>query len=157
MKKSLIILLMLSIPFIAFGQGKPTLPEIQKVLKYYYDGQGQPVVLVDKKLCEGTFKEGDEKYNCMNEYVDNTLSKDEKAIIWMNFFGPEAEKYSILVQFDRNGITRHSTALSITGSIRYRANANIVTSTAGKWKINIYMDGEEKTELLGSVEYKVNK
>jgi hypothetical protein len=155
MRKFLLVCVLVFSATFAYAVDSPTTQEIQKVVNFYFNGQGGGVVLVEHKLCEGIHKEGDEKYNCKNEIPTGSIAKGEKGILWMNFFGPEGDKYDVLVQFSRGGLVRHTTPLKVAGAFRYRANASLLTKKPGNWTVKIFNDAGDEAKLLATTKYTV--
>ena len=135
----------------------PSPMEVKKVLDYYYQGQTQPPILVDLKLCESIFKEGDEKNNCENVIDVNSITNGTSANIWMNFLVPKDTTASILIQLNQKGITRATRNTSISGSFRYRTWKKVTFNRTGDWTLKVFYENEDDVQELYSATLNVKE
>ncbi len=154
--KRISILAMLSIcaPFLAFSQTTPSADEVRKVVQFYYNGKSG-VYLVDIKLCEGVYKEGEQKNNCKDEITSGEVFSGDEVIVWMHFFAPDGAKETVLVQYNRNGITRRTSSHTVRGAVRYRVWVPFKVEKAGNWDVKVVYDGETDTKIMGTIPIKV--
>ena len=142
------------VPFLAFSQTTPSDDEVRKVVQFYYTGKSG-VYLIDIKLCEGVHKEGGQKNNCKDEITSGEIFSGDEVVVWMHFFAPDGAKESVLIQFNRNGITRSTSSRDVRGAIRYRVWVPFKQSKAGNWDVKVVYDGESDTKILGTIPIKV--
>ena len=70
-----------------YAQTKPTPESTLSVLNFYFNGQGQGVILADMKVCE-TIEENE----CVENIPANALKKDEQYMIWMMYVVPRGDE-----------------------------------------------------------------
>lgn len=141
-------------PLLAFAQTTPSADEVRKVVQFYYNGK-TGVYLIDIKLCEGVFKEGEQKNNCKDEITSGEIFTGDDAVVWMHFFAPDGAKETVLVQYNRNGITRRTSSRKVRGAIRYRVWVPFKVDKAGSWDVKVIYDGETETKIMGTIPIKV--
>ncbi len=130
-----------------FAQSKPTPESALSFLNFYYNGQGQGVVLADMKVCT-TIEENE----CANNVAADSLKKDEQYMIWMMYVVPREDKVdNIIVQFNQNGITRYTKLVSVSGSIRYRTWKSFILNRVGEWEIKVFHDMEDRVDVLNKL------
>lgn len=141
-------------PLLAFAQTTPSADEVRKVVQFYYNGKSG-VYLIDIKLCEGVHKEGEQKNNCKDEITSGEIFTGDEAVVWMHFFAPDGAKETVLVQYNRNGITRRTSSHNVRGAIRYRVWVPFKVEKAGAWDVKVVYDGETETKIMGTIPIKV--
>ena len=130
-----------------FAQSKPTPESALSFLNFYYNGQGQGVVLTEMKVCTAI-----EENECANNAVVNSLKKDEQYMIWMMYVVPREDKVdNIIVQFNQNGMTRYTKQVSVSGSIRYRTWKSFSLNRVGEWEIKVFHDMEDGFDVLNKL------
>ena len=137
-------------PLLAFSQTTPSDDEVRKVVQFYYQGKSG-VYLVDIKLCEGIHKEGDVKNNCKDEITSGEIFSGDEVVVWMHFFAPDGAKETMLVQYNRNGITRRTSSHNVRGAIRYRVWVPFKVAKAGNWDVKVVYDRETETKIMGTI------
>jgi len=152
----LVALMILITPLTALAQGRPTAEEVRKVINFFYEGE-HGAVLIDVKICRGVHDDGEMKHECKDDITRETIQVDEEVLVWMNFFAPLNKKQNILIQFNKNGVTRDTKELAITGATRYRSWLKFKPSSAGRWEVKIYYDGESGAEVLSALPVPVAK
>lgn len=142
----LLLLLLLAFTNI-HAQTKPTPETTLAVLNFYFNGQGQGVILADMKVCK-TIEENE----CVENIPANSLKKDEQYMIWMMYVVPRGDEVKdIIVQFNQNGITRFTKDVSVSGSIRYRTWKSFSLNRVGEWEIKVFHDKEDGIEVLNQL------
>ena len=152
MNNKLLCLLLSLFSFSALAVDVPSAAETKKVLDFYYNGQGQGVVLFETLLCKEIAKEGDNKNNCSEVITNGTATKGEAVNLWMAYLVPNGEEnQNIIVQFEHKGVTRMVKNIQINGSIRYRTWRKISFNKTGSWTAKIFHEKGDDTILLNSV------
>lgn len=140
--KQLLLLIAALVSF-SFAAETPTSAEAKKVLDFYYNGTG--VVLADMVICEKV--EGNQPVNPVDPSM---LVKGQQYMVWMSFIVPQdAKNEAILIQFNKNGVTRSLKNATVNGSFRYRTWKGFVPSSEGNWEILISNEkGDDLVPLL---------
>ena len=137
----------------AWASEKPTVSEVNKVMNYYYEGTGNPI-LREIKLCADIEKQGETKNECTEAISE--VGVGQQAFVWMNFFGPQNKEYKgIIVQFNRKGLTMVTRTLDITGSLRYRAWKRFKPAKAGNWEAKVLVETDAGYEEMGKISFNV--
>ena len=156
MKKiGLLLFLLFCLPSILLAQEKPTPPEAQKVIDYYYQGKGMGAVLVAYKLCAQIYEEGPYKYECQEVVTGGQIEKDREVFLWMNFLVPAGDQPDIIIHFKRNNKVRSVSNLELPGSLRYRTWKKIPTERLGDWEVSIIQELPDTDLNLGQLQYSV--
>jgi len=131
---------------------KPTAAEVKKVLDFYYQGQGQGVVLIESMFCREVATSGENKNECIDPPLSNTsISKGETVNLWMAYMIPNKdEKQNIIIQFEQGSITRMVKDIQLGGSFRYRTWRKVKLNRAGEWTIKIILDQGNNSSLLAT-------
>ena len=132
----------------AAAQDRPSAEAVRKVVDYYYNGQGQGVILAEHYLCTEVALEGDAKNDCRARHALPAVAQGTEMLLWMNFLVPSGDEADILVLFSRKGRVRSTAKMAVKGAIRYRTWKKIPTAKAGDWQVTILQEiGEEDLEL----------
>ena len=152
MKKIILTTCSMILSLSAFAAEVPTSAEAKKVLDYYYNGQGQGVVMIENKLCTEINKEGDNKNNCADTLSPSSLTVNQKLNLWMAFLVPNDDPaQNIIIQFEHNGIARMVKDVKVSGSIRYRTWRKVSFNKAGNWTVKIIHDKGDDVQLLDTL------
>lgn len=137
---------------------KPPSKAAASVIDFYYNGQGQGVVLAKARICEEVPREGDQKYSCVGETDPGTVKSGTTYALHMIYLVPRDESIdNILVQYNRGGITRDTDQVSVSGSIRYRTWEQFTFDTTGDWQIKILHDRAGGVETLQTLDVTVSE
>ena len=150
MKKILVLGFILMFPLAAFAGERPTLNEVKKVLAHYHEGHGNGVFLVDMKLCKDV-----QKNECVEEVEDGKVVQDQKAMLWMYYFGANDDKAAIHYELKNGGKTRKVGEFDIKGAYRYRKALSLPTDRLGEWEIDMSQETKLGDINLGSFKYVV--
>lgn len=135
---------------------KPSADAAASVIDFYYNGQGQGVVLATVQICNEVPTEGENKYGCVDELSPNALRTGTSYALRMVYLVPEGEEIDdILVQYNRGGVTRDTDSVSVSGSIRYRTWEVFTLRDPGDWTIKILCDAPDGVEVLRELTLKV--
>lgn len=157
MKKIILLICSIMMPYSIYAADIPSSAEAKKVLDYYYKGQGQGVVLAASMLCSEIEKEGDNKNNCVDEVNPSTLQTGQKLNLWMAFLVPNGDPaQNIIIQFEHNGIARMVKNVKVSGSIRYRTWRKVSFSKTGSWTVKIIHDKGDDVQLLDTLNLTVS-
>lgn len=154
-KATATLALLLALPLVASALEQPTRDEIQRVLGYYYESQGAPV-LVEAKFCTGVHRQGAMKNTCEEEIPPTALVNQEEVYLWMNFMVPAGEKPTILVQMNHKGLTRDTHSFTVESAVRYRTWKKIRFSRAGEWVVPVYHETLDGVAQLSEIKVIVN-
>lgn len=137
------LLLIAALTTFTFAVDTPTPAEAKKVLDFYYNGDG--VVLADMVICEKVVSN-----QPVNPVDPAMLVKGQKYMVWMSYVVPQnAKNESILIQFNKNGVTRSLKNATVNGSFRYRTWKGFSPSSAGTWEIVIsHEKGDDLAPLM---------
>jgi len=152
MKSILVFIWAISLSVLGLSTERPSGDQVKQVLQYYYQG-GEDVapVLVDYKVCENVYREGDEKNNCENELDINNISVDEPFYFWANFMVPSENGNNLLMHVNTKGLTRAMFDIKLSQSIRYRNFNRLTFNKVGAWEIKIYMETQDDVVELESI------
>ena len=151
----LAVLVLCLAPAIGPAQEQPTGEEANRVINYYFNGQGYGAVLMESKLCREIAEEGKYKNECINPVSDNMVNKGEEVDLWMKFLVPEGDEASILISFSIDGRVRKVSKTTISGSVRWRTWKAIPTYRTGDWSVVVLQEMADQDVQLGSMEYTV--
>lgn len=122
-------------------------------IDFYFNGQGQGVVLADIKLCTEI-----EENECSGEVSPIALQQGETYMLWMMYVVPQGDEIEdIIVQYNSGGITRKSGQVSVKGSIRYRTWKAFTPNRAGNWDIVVLHDKGGDVQTLKTITTTVNE
>lgn len=137
---------------------KPSSEAAASVIDFYYNGQGQGVVLAKARICEEVPREGDQKFSCVGETDPGAVKAGTTYRLHMIYLVPRDESVdNILVQYNRGGITRDTDQVSVSGSIRYRTWEQFTFDTPGDWQIKILHDRSGGVETLQTLDVTVSE
>ena len=149
MKKIFTSLILFCLSTASFAAEMPTNAEAQKVLDFYYNGQGMGVVLMESKICSEVIKEGDNKNECTDDMTDQPINKGESVNVWMAYLVPKGDEgIKIIMQFEQGGITRMVKNLTLSGSIRFRTWRKVSFNKTGNWTVKVFHDRGTEVDLL---------
>ncbi|MCK4866202.1 MAG: hypothetical protein KAT06_12365 [Gammaproteobacteria bacterium] len=158
MKKLILLTCSIMMSFSAYAVDVPSSAEAKKVLDYYYNGQGQGVVLIESKLCSEIDKEGDNKNNCADNINPVSVQKGQNLNLWMAFLVPNNDPVqNIIIQFEHNGIARMVKDVKVSGSVRYRTWRKVSFSKTGNWTVKIIHDKGDDVQLLDTLSITVSE
>ncbi len=156
MKKVLVLLMgTLLLTGIAVAQDRPSAEEARKVIDYYYNGQGQGVVLMDYLLCQEISTEGPDKNDCKSDLNPGQLTVGQEAYLWMNYIVPVQDKAELIILFSRKGKVRKSTSVTLSGATRFRTWKKVPTNKPGQYTVSIIQELDDRDLDLGSFQYNV--
>lgn len=121
----------------AFGQTAPTPEEAHRFLDFYYNGQGQGVVLVEARICQEVPRDGQRAYDCVGEVSADAVPTGQPLYLRMVYLVPEGDEADITVQYLRDGTARDTDTVSVAGSIRYRTWTQFTLREEGPWQFAI--------------------
>ena len=148
MKKLIFTLSLVFMVFISvtntLAQTKPTPEAAMSFLNFYYEGQGQGVVLADVKVCTQV-----EQNDCVGNKEFNSLIKGIQYYLWMLYVVPKDDEIDdIIIQFNQRGLTRFTREVSVSGSIRFRTWRLFTLHHAGEWEVKVLHDKGTEVETL---------
>ncbi|MDY6906365.1 MAG: hypothetical protein SWH61_16965 [Thermodesulfobacteriota bacterium] len=156
MKKLFVAVIVLFLfPVNGIAQEQPTGEEANRVINYYFNGQGYGALLMESKLCREIAEEGPYKNECINAVSDNMVKKGEDVDVWMKFLVPEGDEANIMVSFSIDGRVRKVEKTTVSGSIRWRTWKAIPTYRTGDWSVIILQEMADQDVQLGTFEYTV--
>lgn len=132
---TLLILLAGAAP--ATAQTPPTPEEAQRFLDFYYNGQGEGVVLASARICRDVPRDGQRAYDCAGEVPLDAVPTGEPLYLRMVYLVPQGDEADITVRYLRDGTARDTDTVSISGSIRYRTWTLFTLDEAGPWQFAI--------------------
>lgn len=139
----------------AFATEKPTADETRKVITYYFTGQGNGAVLMDKVMCGEIGQEDPDKNECIYVIDPGRIGQNQELYIWMSFLVPSEATADILVSFNHKGKVRRTGSVKLKGATRFRTWKKIPTHKTGQWTATITQEMEDKDLELGSIQYTV--
>ena len=156
--KSLVTLsaLLLSVAAAQASAQAPDAGEVKRVMDYYYGAQSDTPVLVDFKLCEDVYREGENKYNCKNEIDRDQLQSGASVYAWMNFMVPRNERGDVLLQLKHDGVIHGARKAGVEGGLRYRTWRRITLARPGQWELPILYDNQKTVREIDTVTLTVN-
>lgn len=133
---------------LALQAAPPTGEQVKSVLDYFYNGQGQPPILVDAVLCKDIERKNKEtKFNC-NEAFGDTGSKGDTVNVHMTFLVPKGDEAEMMVQAVLDGVVRSTKDFKVKGgSMRNRTWKAFTLKKPGKWEFRI-LKGSETIKTL---------
>ena len=155
MKTTALMMILVFVPLFAAAQERPSAEEVQKVVGYYYRGQGQGVILADHFLCTEVATEGADKNDCRMRHDLPVISQEDEVLVWMNFLVPNTDTADILILFARQGHVRHTAQVAVKGAIRFRTWKKIPTDKAGDWTVTILQELGDSDLELATFSYRV--
>lgn len=145
------LLILLVLPLSATAQDRPSPEEAQRFLEFYYNGEG--VVLAAVQICEEVPREGDRQYACVGEVAPDAVQTGTDYALRMVYVVPQdVEQETIIVQYNRNGVTRAVDEVTVSGSIRYRTWTQFNLAQPGAWQFQILRDAGDDVESLHTLE-----
>jgi len=156
MKRIILTLWILAFMFLGIknigAQTKPTPEAAKSVLAFYFNGQGNGVVLADVMICTEI-----ENNECVDNVPVDSLKKESQYYLWMLYIVPSGDEVDgIIIQFNKGGITRFTRDVSVSGSIRYRTWKTFTLNQLGEWEVKILHDRGESIETLQTLSLTVN-
>ena len=158
MKTNVIAGLCLLLFFAASGlnaqaQTSLTSEAAKSFIDFYFNGQGQGVVLADMKICMEIVEN-----ECSEEVSPIALQQGVTYSVWMMFVVPQGDEIDdIIVQYNSGGITRKSSTASVKGSVRYRTWKSFTANRAGNWDIVVLHDKGGDVQTLKTITATVNE
>jgi len=150
---TLSLTLLLLLPLHAAAQEKPSPQEARRFLDFYYNGQGQGVVLAEAKICSDVPREGERQFECVGEVAPNAVRTGTDYYLRMVYVVPRGvEDETILVQYNHQDVTRAVDEVTVSGSIRYRTWTQFNLSQAGTWQFQIMRDAGAEVEELRTLD-----
>ena len=151
---ALCLLIFLALPVVdANAQTILTSDAAKSFIDFYYNGQGQGVVLADIKLCNEIVEN-----ECSGEVSPVALQQGETYMLWMMYVVPQGDAVEdIIVQYNSGGITRKSGQVSVKGSVRYRTWKPFTPNRAGNWDIVVLHDKGDDVQTLKTITTTVNE
>lgn len=133
---------------VAQAQIKPSSNSARSVVDFYFNGQGNGVVLADIKVCmEVIDNECERPVNPAQLRVNNAYK------IWLMFVVPQGESIeSLSIQFFREGNLAYSKDLSVRGALRYRTWRAFTPEQPGRWEIRVFDNRGVEIETVGILE-----
>lgn len=141
---------------LAPGGGKPAPDEVRRVIDYYLHGKGTGPVLMETKLCRDIKRDGVDKNECLGDITAQPLKKGESVYLWMAYMVPEGEEtQSIVVLFEKGGVTRSVESLQVSSQLRNRSWLKMSLDKVGPWKLKVVRDTGVGSESLGTLDVAV--
>lgn len=150
-----LLVLIISWPLAGFAQERPAAEEVRKVVAYYYQGQGQGVVLAENYLCTEVSTEGADKNDCRVKHELPVVTQGAEVLLWMNFLVPSDDMAEILVLFKRQGNVRDTARLTVKGAVRYRTWKKVPTDKTGEWTVTVLQELGDTDLELATFNYRV--
>ena len=145
---SLLFFLLIAGPQLAIGQIKPSSNAAKSVIDFYFNGQGNGVVLADIQICIEVIDN-----ECQNPINPAMLQVDTAYKIWMMFIVPQGESIDTLsIQFFREGNLAYSRELAVRGALRYRTWRAFTPTEPGRWEIRVFDNRGIEIETVGMLE-----
>lgn len=150
MRRFLCVLILLFVSAgAASAQAPPTPDEVERVLSYYYQGEGQAPILWQLQLCEDVPRSGENRLGCEGEVGLSDLTVGTAYDLRMVFLVPEGmETDDVLVQYNRGGITRATDDVTLSGSLRYRTWTTFTPRDPGEWILKVLYDSPDGVQTL---------
>lgn len=155
MKKSILFLLLMTLPFSLFALEKPKPDEARKVVNYFYGGNDP--ILMEHLLCKSIGKNGAQKNECVDEVDPERIDKGEKVYLWMKFLVPSEKKAKLLVQFSCKRRVLKTSEPIVTSAYRYRTWLSLPTKRAGSCNITIEQERKDDFVKMVEIPYRVLK
>jgi hypothetical protein len=116
----------------------PTSEEARRVVEYYLKGQGQGPVLLDARLCAEVAKEGEDKFECIEEVPAEGVKANSRVLVWQAYLLPQGDSVEdIMVQVKHGEVVRETKDVKVSGGLRNRSWPNVRLNKAGDWTITI--------------------
>ena len=156
MKRIALLSSALLLAVLSSAYAKPDATQVKDVIDFFYNGQGQGIVLADVKLCEDVYTKGEQKNECMAEL--SALKEGDAATIWMMFMVPhDVKPQTIMLQLNHGGMTMSVERAEIRSAVRYRTWRQVKLDRPGEWKVKIFHDKGDAVELMKEFTVKVAK
>ncbi len=119
----------------------PTPDAAKSVIDFFYNGQGQPPVLVEGVLCKDVEKKNKEtKFDC-NEAFGAEASKGETVNVHLTYLVPKGDEKELMIQAVHDGVVRATKDVKIKGQgLRTRTWRAFTLKKEGKWEFKV-LDG----------------
>lgn len=131
------LLIALLAPSPTAAQAPPTPEEAQRFLDFYYNGQGQGVVLAEARVCQEVPREGPRAYDCVGEVPLDAVPTGAPYYLRMVYVVPQGDEADITVRYLHEGTARDTDTVSISGSVRYRTWTLFTLDAPGVWEFVI--------------------
>jgi hypothetical protein len=117
---------------------KPSSEAAASVIDFFYNGQGQGVVLARAELCGNIPTEGENKYECVDKVSPNALRSGTTYNLRMVYLVPEGDDIDdIQVEYVHGEETVKMDPVDVKGSLRYRTWTAFTPRETGKWTVRI--------------------
>ncbi len=117
---------------------KPSGEAAASVIDFFYNGQGQGVVLAQADLCGEVPTEGENKYECVDKISPNALRSGTTYNLRMVYLVPQGDEIDdIQVEYIHGDETTKTDQVDVTGSLRYRTWTAFTPRETGNWTIRI--------------------
>ncbi len=149
--RSLLLALLLILPLSAAAQDRPSPEEARRFLEFYYNGEG--VVLAEVQICTEVPREGERQYECVGEVAPDAVQTGTNYALRMVYVVPQdVDEETIIVQYNRGGVTREVDEVTVSGSIRYRTWTQFNLRQPGAWQFQILRDAGDDVETLHTLD-----
>lgn len=156
MKRSFVLVCLAALwPAAAVALERPAAENVRQVIEYYYQGQGQGVILAEHFLCTEVATEGETKNDCRLRHDLPVVPQGAEVMLWMNFLVPNGDEGRILILFTRQDRVRHTSQVVVKSAVRYRTWKKIPTDRVGEWTVTILHELGDNDLELASFNYQV--
>lgn len=132
---------------------KPSKEAVASVIDFFYNGQGQGVVLAQADLCGEIPAEGENRYECVDKVSPNALRSGTTYNLRMVYLVPQGDQIdNIQVEYNHDGETTKTDQVDVSGSLRYRTWTAFTPREAGQWTIRITHEGDLLQEMSLTVQ-----
>jgi hypothetical protein len=147
------------LPYVANAQDtdgnitKPSGDAAASVIDFFYNGQGQGVVLAQADLCGEIPTEGENKYECVGKVSPSALRSGTTYNLRMVFLVPRGDEVdNIQVKYIHDGEAIKTDQVDVSGSLRYRTWTAFTPRDTGEWTIRISQGGDLLQEMSLTVQ-----
>jgi hypothetical protein len=129
----------------------PSPEAAQRVIDFYYGGTS--VVLARMQICEEVPREGDRRYECVGPVAPSDVQVGTDYLLHMTYLVPRDESFdNLFVQYNLDGVTRATSSVSVSGSLRYRTWKSFTLDTPGTWTVKVLRGRDGDVETLRTME-----
>jgi len=128
---------------------KPSAETVKAVWDFYMKGKGGGVVLADARACAKVAKEGDAKFECIEEIGPEGVKAGTSILVWQAYLIPQGDTVeNLTLQLKQGDVVRETKDIPIKGDYwRARTWTGVRIPKPGDWTL-VLSHGNETLKTI---------